>query len=288
MAILNKKGRKIIIFLLISVLLFVCIGFSYAYYEARNIRLNQYIYNNKNIPDSFDGKRLIFISDIHTNKYFGEKELSSLVKRINERNPDIIVLGGDHTEKEEEYSSIFFQEISKLKSTYGIFSVLGNHDHWEDKQLIQDGLISCGFNICDNQSYWIKEGQDSIKIGGVGDLWEDKQLIENTTNDIEPNDFCILLSHNPDYIEVLNNEKIDLMLSGHTHGGQVTAFGLWAPIMPSTMHPEHLYTGQKYRYGWKSKDDISLYITSGIGMGKFPFRFFAQPEIVEIVLKKER
>lgn len=88
-------------------------------------------------------------------------------------------------------------------------------------------------------------------------------------------------------MEILNTDKVDLMLSGHTHGGQVTLFGFYAPVMPSTWHPEYLQTGQKYRYGWKEKNSTKLYVTTGIGMDKFPFRFFAQPEIVEITLKKE-
>lgn len=274
-------------FLLLILIAIACSGFLYAYIEARNIKLKEMTFSSESIPQAFDGKKIIFISDIHAGKYFNGKDVANLVKRINERNPDIILLGGDNTYKDAAYSIPFFEEIAKLKSKHGIFSVLGNHDYWEDPELIQQGLINCGFNVCDNQSYWIKEGNDSIKIGGVGDLWEDVQIIENTTKDVEQNDFCILLSHNPDYMELLNTDRVDLMLSGHTHGGQITFFGLYAPIMPSTGHPEYMQTGQKYRYGWKEKNNTKLYVTTGIGMGKFPFRFFAQPEIVEITLKRQ-
>lgn len=274
----------------IAVILFLvgCLGFLYAFIEARNIKLTETTIVSKDIPDGFDGKRIIFISDIHCNAFFDTKDVAKLVQRVNERQPDIIILGGDNTEKEENYSTPFFKEISKLKSKHGVFSVLGNHDYWEDATLIQNGLTESGFNICDNQSYWIKEDEDSIKIGGVGDLWEDRQLIENTISDVASKDFCILLSHNPDYIEELNTDKIDLMLSGHTHGGQITFFGLYAPIMPSSFHPKYPQTGQKYRYGWVENEGIKLYTTSGIGVGSFPFRFFAQPEIVEITLIKEK
>lgn len=274
-------------FLLLILIAIACSGFLYAYIEARNIKLKEMTFSSESIPQAFDGKKIIFISDIHAGKYFNGKDVANLVKRINERNPDIILLGGDNTYKDAAYSTPFFEEIAKLKSKHGVFSVLGNHDYWEDPELIQQGLINCGFNVCDNQSYWIKEGNDSIKIGGVGDLWEDVQIIENTTKDVEQNDFCILLSHNPDYMELLNTDRVDLMLSGHTHGGQITFFGLYAPIMPSTGHPEYMQTGQKYRYGWKEKNNTKLYVTTGIGMGKFPFRFFAQPEIVEITLKRQ-
>lgn len=278
------KKKKYLLYIALAAILAVSVCLLYGYIEARNIQLKEMTFSNKDIPDAFIGKKIIFISDIHTDKFFTGKDLAQLVERINKRNPDIIVLGGDNTLKDAEYSKPFFEEINKLKSTYGVYSVLGNHDYWEGPKLIQQGLINSGVNICDNQSYWIKQGNDSIKIGGVAEFWEDTQILENTIEDVKPNDFCILLSHNPDYMEMLDTDKVDLMLSGHTHAGQITLFGLWAPIMPSTWHPEYLQTGQKYRYGWKEKGVTKLYVTSGIGMGGVPFRFFAKPEIVEITL----
>lgn len=278
----NKKRKLLFvvsIFLIVPVLCFL-----YAYYEARNIVVNQINFSDTDIPKSFMGTKIIFISDIHCNQYFTPRDVSKLVKRINELKPDIILLGGDNSLIRTEYSTPFFEEMSKLNSKHGIYSVLGNHDHWGDAKCMQQGLRDCGFHICDNQSYWIRQGKDSIKIGGVGDFWEDEQLLDKTVNDVKKEDFCILLSHNPDYMEILESDRVDLMLSGHTHAGQVTFFGLWAPIMPSTMHSEYMQTGMKYRYGWVKKDSINLYITSGIGMGSFPFRFFASPEIVEIAL----
>lgn len=245
-------------------------------------------FSDEDIPTSFVGKKIIFVSDIHCNRYFTPDDVKGLVRQINERNPDIIMLGGDYIVKDTTYAKPFFEEIKNLKCAYGVYSVLGNHDHWEDAMLIQKGLADCEFHVCDNQSFWIKEGDDSIKVGGVGDLWEDKQLIENTIKDVEKSNFCILLSHNPDYIELIDTDKVDLMLSGHTHAGQITFFGLYAPAMPSTEARRkdlgYLNSGQKYRYGWKEKDNIKLYVTSGIGMGNVPFRFFAPPEIVEITL----
>lgn len=271
---------------LVLVLLIAILGFSYSYYEANNIKLREYTFKHKDIPLAFDGKKLVFITDIHCNRYLPPSVVKKIVTTVNQLNGDILFLGGDNTEKDSIYSKGFFEAIKGLNAQFGKYSVLGNHDYWEDADLIQEGLINSGFNICDNQSYWIYEGSDSIKIGGVGDLWEDQQLIENTVWDVDKSDFCILLSHNPDYIEYLDSDKVDLMLSGHNHGGQVTIFGLHAPIMPSYWRSELPTTGQKYRYGWKSKGDTQLYVSTGIGVGDFPFRFFAQPEIVKITLER--
>lgn len=277
----NKRRRVIIL----TILIFTpCLCVLYGYFEARNIILKKITFSHKDIPESFDGKKIIFVSDIHCDQYFGPEKVATLVERINKQNPDIIIIGGDNVRKDSIYSTPFFKEIANLKSRHGVYTVLGNHDHWEGRELIQKGFKSCGFYTCDNQAYWVKEGNDSIRIGGVGDFWEDEQLLENTIDKVKESDFCILLSHNPDYMENLNSKLVDLVLSGHTHAGQITFLGLWAPIMPASMHPKYLQTGQKYRYGWKQKETIRMYVTSGIGMGGFPFRFFASPEIVEITL----
>ena len=282
-----KKGLKRVVTFSTIILVGAIIGFYYSYYEARNLKTRKYTFTHKDVPDSFVDKKIIFISDIHCNQYYTPSDVADLVHHVNNMRPDIIVLGGDNTNVDTTYSIPFFNEMAKLQATYGVYSVLGNHDYWEDLQVIKDGIDRCGFNVCDNASFWIHEGSDSIKIGGVGDMWEIDQIIENTIHDVNDDDFCILLSHNPDYIEELETNKIDLMLSGHTHGGQVTIFGLYAPIMPSKWKPNLPNTGQKYRYGWKELNGTKLYVTTGVGMGKFPFRFFAQPEIVEFTLKNK-
>jgi hypothetical protein len=93
------------------------------------------------------------------------------------------------------------------------------------------------------------------------------------------NDFVILVSHTPDFAENLKTDKIDLMLSGHTHGGEVTFFGLWAPYIPSDY-------GQKYRTGIIKTDKTTVLVSNGIGNTFLPIRFFARPQINIIDLEK--
>jgi uncharacterized protein len=261
---------------LISLLIF----FLYCYLETRWIKTVELEIQSTDIPKSFDGKRIVFISDIHHGPYLSIERIKNMVNRINKLHPDIILLGGDYVHHEAKYITPFFDEIKKLKANIGIYGVLGNHDHWEDPELTRKLMLRNGINLCDNQSYWIKIGNDSIKIGGVGDLWEDVQLIDFTIHDTKKNDFCVLLSHNPDYLESLKTDKVDLTLSGHTHGGQVTFFGTWAPILPSKFE-------QKYRYGLKDFGNMKSYISSGIGTITPPLRFFCRPEIVLVILKRK-
>jgi hypothetical protein len=136
-------------------------------------------------------------------------------------------------------------------------------------------------NLLDNNAKWIDVRNSRLKIGGVGDYLEDTQDITPTLTGIKKEDFVILITHNPDYIEeIKDNTQIDLVFSGHTHGGQVTFFGLYAPILPTK-------TGQKYRTGKIRVGNMTLIVSNGIGTITPPVRFFARPQINVVTLRSE-
>jgi uncharacterized protein len=275
---MKKSFKRLFrVFWIFLALVIVFIG--YCYLETYLLTTRQITIHSKDLPDSFDGFRIVFVSDIHHGPYFSLNRVKDLVSKINALNPDAIILGGDYSHRDPKYIKPFFDEIQNLHAKYGIYGVLGNHDHWEGAELTLSLMERNGIYICDNKSYWLNNGSDSIKIGGVGDLWEDVQIPDSTLHDVKPSDFCILISHNPDYLENLDKEKIDLTLSGHTHGGQISVFGLWSPVLPSKY-------GQKYSYGLMKFDNCQSYITSGIGTITPPLRFCMRPEFVVITLEK--
>ncbi|MCE1189908.1 MAG: metallophosphoesterase [Ignavibacteria bacterium] len=267
-----KKALKYI-----GIAILVCIV--YAYFEARFVRTRQLTLYSTDLPTEFEGYKIVFISDIHHGIYLSRERLEDVVAKINNLHPDIVLLGGDYCHLERVYIENVFSTLKKLQPTGNVFGVMGNHDHWVDYGLARKCMDSAGIKCCDNISYWVHKGKDSIKIGGVGDLWLDRQLPENTTFDVHSNDFCILISHNPDFIPKIDTSLVDLTLCGHTHGGQVTFFGLYAPILP-------IESGQKFRYGLVSLGKMQAYITSGIGVITPPLRFFCPPEIVQFTLRK--
>jgi predicted MPP superfamily phosphohydrolase len=190
--------------------------------------------------------------------------------------PDLVLLGGDYVHRDPKYIIPCFQVLGKLKAVYGVYGVMGNHDHLESAIITQQAAADAGIQLLDHKALWLTIGENRIKIGGVGDLTTDLQNM-SAFQDAGENDFTILLSHNPDYIRSLPAGKVDLMLSGHTHGGQVTLFGFWAPFIPSAY-------GNKYRTGIVKENGTTLLITNGVGTITPPVRFFARPQIEEIIL----
>ena len=264
----------------------------YSFLETRWIKTTHIIIESPDIPNSFDGKRIVFISDIHHGAALSIERVQKLVTRVNNLQPDIIILGGDYVSLNEQYIQPVFEELRKLKSKYGVFGVMGNHDYFVNGDLSKKALALSGTRQCDNKSYWVKINTDSIKIGGVDDPGGSAPTIDSTISDVRKNHFCILISHRPEYIKEVKTNLIDLTLSGHTHGGQVTVFGLWAPILPSDNSSWASFSltkeSQRYSYGLTHpQPNMQSYITSGIGSRAPHFRFFRRPEIAVLELKRK-
>jgi uncharacterized protein len=284
---IKKRTKRLFILVVTGALLL-----TYSSLETRWVKITNVTIESHDIPISFDGKRIVFVSDIHHGAALSRERVTKLVQRINNLHPDFIILGGDYSSREEKYIIPVFDELRNLKSKYGIFGVMGNHDYFVNGDLTINMMKRNGINLCDNKSFWVKINKDSIKIGGVDDPSGAVQVLDSTIYDVHPKDFCILIAHQPNYVKTLNTNLVDLTLSGHTHGGQVTFFGLWSPILPSDNGIwESLALSresQKYCYGlYQRTATMQSYISSGVGT-RFPhFRFFRRPEIAVLELKRK-
>lgn len=229
------------------------------------------------IPAQFDGKRIVFLSDIHTGPSFSQDRVDSLVNQVNALNPDLILLGGDYVDGDSEYIQPAFESLSKLKAPLGVYAVLGNKD---PQYVSLNTIFQSNVTYIGNKGTWIEDNGARIRLGGVGDYNNGAQIQSATTSVVTPQDFVILLSHNPDYFPKVDKSKVDLVFSGHTHGGQVTFFGLWAP----TTHSDY---GNKYRTGVIEEKNSTLIVSNGLGTTILPLRFFARPQIIVVELKKK-
>ena len=248
--------------------------------ERYLIQINTYKIPIKNLPLEFNGFRILQLTDLHYGFLVPESLIDHVIEKANSLEKDIIVCTGDyiHEKHSTRQIDIVWLLLSKLKAKDGVFSVLGNHDHWGD---------------FDRSYYWLKRsGQDlhhklisiersgkRIWLGGTGDLWEDMQFIDNVFQDVNKNECKILLAHNPDTADTYFETKIDLMISGHTHGGQVSIPFIGAPVLP--------VKNKKYSSGFINTEKTNIFISRGIGWAIMPIRLNCYPEISILQLYRE-
>lgn len=261
----------------------LCILWSFI--EPLIITLKTYTISSLEIPAEFNDYKIIFLSDIHCNSDFDLNRVDKLVTRVNTLDADMIILGGDYIGSNEQYFEPVLESMGKIKGKDGIYGILGNYDYVADTYKgygkTMNTMTSYGITPLISDYSLIKKEDTTLKIIGVEYLlYLDRDKLDELLLDTNDSDFTILVSHSPDivyYIEDLSG--IDLMLSGHTHGGQVTLFGTWAP-------ESFMGTKSPYRSGHYIKDDTNIIVSNGIGTSIFPIRFFSFPQIVIITLKK--
>jgi uncharacterized protein len=259
---------------------------AYMFVEPFLLEVKPYEFTSSQVPAEFEGTKIVLLTDIHRGWFFSQERVRDLVQKVNALHPDSVVLAGDYVYVNPDYESSCFKELAALKAPLGVFAVLGNHDYAEyssgndkgDPSAAIRAIEGAGITLLNNSGTWVTQDGARIRIGGVGDYKMDSPDLTGAADGTTPTDFVILLSHNPDFAETLPAGAVDLVLSGHTHGGQVTFFGLWAPYLPSGY-------GQKYRTGVVHDDNTTVIVSNGIGTIFPPMRFFARPQIVEITLR---
>jgi len=168
--------------------------------------------------------------------------------------------------------------LSRLRASLGIYGVLGNHDYYEGKIETLQAMKNAKIIPLVNQNRWLKLGSEKIMISGLDDYLEGNVDIDQALTGATEKDFVVLLSHNPDNAELLKDSRAVLTLSGHTHGGQLNLFGVYAPVL-------HSDYGQKYTRGMVQAPQTKVFVSTGFGTVFIPLRFFARAEIVVIRLK---
>lgn len=273
--------RNKIIYLLIILFTSLTSCASPRYIKKKGMaRIRHYEFHHKDLPKVFDGTSVVFISDLHYKSKFREEELSKTIRTIKEIAPDIIILGGDYVEGCENTDSLF-NALGSLRPPMGIYAVMGNNDYEECHKKIVSAMKRNGIRLLEHENACIgKEGEEII-ISGVRNPFDKANLI-SPTSQLQDSDFVIMAVHTPDYTMDSDITNTDLVLAGHTHGGQVTFVGLYAPRIPSKY-------GQRFRSGLKyNNDSIPVIITNGLGTSQKNIRIFAPSEIVWIILKSDK
>jgi len=276
----------------LSILAFL--GFTFE--RRNNIRTESIRLKFSNLPSSFNGFRIIQISDLHASFWVGKKYLMSVVEEVNKLKKDLLVITGDiitgpvndfwkrwMPTAKRDYLAMVIDVLNNLKDSDKM-AVLGNHDQWdgvETEQRLVSELERSGFFVLRNSSTPISRGKERIYIAGTDDFWFSYNFTK-AIDDVPKNAFKLLLSHNPDVTtDIKKDMQIDLTLCGHTHGGQVNIPYLSHHFIPINNASKYLAGLIKEPYGY-------TYVNRGIGTLVFPFRFCAPPEITYLRLDKEQ
>ena len=248
--------------------------------EPRHVVVERKTIAINDLPDAFDGFRICQITDVHHGPFTGLGFIEKVVEKVNSLNPGLVVLTGDYVDHSSKYIVPAVSALCRLKSSNGVLAVLGNHDHWMDANLTQEVFNRYNVPVITNSHKLIEIKDKAICVAGVGDLMEDSQDLKAAFYGVPADIPRILLSHNPDYAESMPvSERVDLVLAGHTHGGQVRMPFSIAPITMS------MY-GQKYAGGLVRSASGQVYVSRGIGVVGLPVRFNCPPEITIITLTK--
>lgn len=255
----------------------------YGYFETYRLEVKHYTFTAPDVPAAFDGLQIAFITDVHRSGFFTQGRIERIADRVNHLEPDLILLGGDYVYGSTSYEASCFEALSRLRAPLGTYAVLGNHDYGVhdsrggDLTQVLSAIAKTEITLLQNEGVWLERAGERIRLGGVADLWGDEPALDPVIAGTSADDLVVLMSHNPDYAEELPPGAVDLVLSGHTHGGQVTFFGLWAPHVPSEY-------GQRYRTGLVEDDAATVIVSNGVGTIFPPVRFFARPQIVVVTL----
>ncbi len=245
------------------------------------IATNEYTIEFNTLPEEFDGFRIAFLSDIHLGLFMPGRWVDAIVSRANALGVDAIILGGDYVHARNTASELLdvWPRLKRLHAPHGVYAVNGNHDHWADHELSLQLLEESGFSVR-HKAATISRGTARLAVAGVGDLWEDQFHLDETIGHLPESVFRIVVAHNPDSVDLHHSSRVDLFLSGHTHGGQVRIpFLNWSPVLP--------VKNKDYDCGLKKNAaGEKLFISKGLGWAIIPVRFCARPEIAVITLRK--
>ena len=245
--------------------------------ERFRFQFNTYTIPVTNLPKSFNGFTIVQITDIHYGLFMPIGVVKNLLSRVQSIKKDVIVCTGDYVNQHNKATQIdtIWPELSKLSAPHGVYSVLGNHDHWADSSRSLYWLDKSGQNVR-HKAVAIRKGSEKLWIGGCGDYMEDAVGLDQAFRDVPPGDCKIALAHNPDTADTFFKTRVDLMICGHTHGGQVN-IPFWGPPILSVQN-------KAYCRGFILTPDTRLFISKGLGWAILPVRFNCLPEIAILKL----
>jgi predicted MPP superfamily phosphohydrolase len=227
------------------------------------------------------GFTIALLSDIHSSVFMPRDEMERYAAIVNSLNADLIVVPGDFVNSQVNEVYPFAEAFQVLRAPHGVYGVLGNHDFYAGVEPVAREVDACGIRLLRNDKITISKDGGTFYLIGVDDVGRRNTapiLIDEAIGDAPLAVPRILLCHRPYYLKDAADKKIDLVLSGHTHGGQVV-FGQFGDVVIAPARIASKYVAGKYQEG-----NTHMYVTSGIGTVGLPVRLNCPPEITMITL----
>ena len=264
--------KKILYFILGSlIIIFITLIYS-RFIGTTSLSINEIVINNQ-IPNNYNGLKIIHFTDLHYKKIITETRVKDLINNINNTKPDLVLFTGDLLDNLYNITNsdinFLIKQLSKIESKYGKYAILGDHDY-KEKELVNNIYIQSNFILLNNTTTTIyNEYNEQIILVGLGSYLENDFNIDNISD--YSNTYSIFMIHEPDMIDNIKNKysTTPLILSGHSINGSINI-----PIIKKILLPEGATTYYKPHY---KIDNTDIYISNGIGVNNINFRLFNTP-----------
>lgn len=283
----NKAKRKMVIIALLFLSVFFCI---FLKWQNNSITITKIDFQNDKVPASFHGYKILQLSDLH-NKEFGKGQ-KKILKKIESIHPDIIVITGDLIDSKKTDIDVALDLVKGAIKIAPIYYVSGNHEAWSGMYTtLKAKLEEIGVTVLENQKVTIVKDDESIDIIGITDtsflnlnayVNDGSEPLKNLLDSlIEENEkLNILLSHRPELFDLYSSSGMDLVFSGHAHGGQFRV-----PLLGGLVAPDQGFF-PKFTEGIHTNNNTSMVISRGLGNSIIPIRLFNRPELIVVTLLK--
>jgi uncharacterized protein len=232
----------------------------------------------RDLPARFENFRLAQVTDVHHSSLVPLAEVRRVVQLANEARPDIIVLTGDYTTSRRGYIEPCAEALGELRAPEGVWAVLGNHDHYNDAELTTRALVRRGIKVLSNMNTVLERGGDELQLIGIDDWGWGQADWGRALRGVTATRPSILLSHEPAVLDMPETQGLSLIISGHTHGGQI--------CLPFVGAPARFLEEFRYLRGLYERAGTQLYVSRGTGMIGVPVRVGARPEIAILRLRR--
>ncbi|MCK5113638.1 MAG: metallophosphoesterase [Phycisphaerae bacterium] len=276
----KKSRRKLVAWLIVGIIAagFVGVAVDALFIEPHGFKVTEHTITISDLPQEWDGVTIAHLSDIHIGRLSDLDDAREIVNMTNDLRADLIVITGDFVSRADAITPALVEVLRDLRAPMGVYAVIGNHDHWTDAPKMVAMFEAAGIRFLTNKHQILIRNGKPLALGGVDDLMSGNSDVTLAFTGVPNGVPRILLSHNPDYAELMPpGSNVDLMLCGHTHGGQVNIPLVGRLILP-IKYP-------KYAEGLVQGPQCQVFISRGLGMVYIPARFNCRPEIPLITLR---